>query len=44
MSLELPQERCKQMRPRYGRQSFLQVETKPEDDPTIPFLVCSSVS
>ena len=39
MSVELPRDKCKQIRPRYGRQSFLQVETKPEDDLTIPFIV-----
>ncbi|CAL5229232.1 g12517 [Coccomyxa viridis] len=38
LTLQLPEEKCKQTCPRYGRQTFLQVETKPEDDPNIPFM------
>ena len=44
MTLALPEDKCKQQCPRYGRQTFLQVETKPEDDPSIPFMVRSRTS
>ncbi|CAL5229358.1 g12669 [Coccomyxa viridis] len=34
---ELSEEKCKRIRPMYGSRSYLALETRPEDDPAIPF-------
>ena len=40
LSQELSEEKCKRIRPMYGSRSYLALETRPEDDPAIPFRVC----
>ena len=43
MSLELPTDTLKKKRPKFGDKTFLQIETRPEDDiSNIPFMVCIS--
>ena len=43
MSLELPTDTLKEKRPKFGDKTFLQIETRPEDDiSNIPFMVCIS--
>ncbi len=44
MTLALPEDKCKQRCPRYGRRTLLHVESKPEDDPSLPFMVRPSAS
>ena len=39
MSLELPEETRNERRPDWADKSFLAIETRPEDDMTIPSLV-----
>ena len=43
LSLPLPDETIKMRRPDYGDRTFLHLVTGPEDDPSIPTLVCISI-
>ena len=43
ITLELPTDTLKKRKPTFGNKTFLQIETKPEDDiSNVPFKVCTS--